>query len=223
MKGKFPNYSSYAKTEGKDIFSESERNGALQLSANNFHTCWIENKGNMLFALHQLPSQTQWAPVYGIILNDFNADGNIDIALNGNEFSMAPYLGKYDAFNGLILQGDGKGNFIPLSILQSGFYVPGNGKALVQLAVNNKLAIVAAQNSDYLKLFHNKLNSDKIISLQHNDVFAILRIKNGQKRKEEFGYGSSFFSQSGRFIQLNPSILSIEITNNKKQTRNIQN
>jgi len=223
MKGKFPNYSSYAKTEGKNIFSESERNGALQLSANNFHTCWIENKGNMEFALHQLPSQTQWAPVYGIVLNDFNADGNIDIALNGNEFSMAPYLGKYDAFNGLILQGDGKGNFMPLSILQSGFYVPGNGKALVQLAVNNKSVVVAAQNSDYLKLFHNKMNNGKIISLQHNDVSAILRMKNGQKRKEEFGYGSSFFSQSGRFIQLNPSILSIEITNNKRQTRNIQN
>jgi enediyne biosynthesis protein E4 len=223
MKGKFPNYSSYAKTEGKDIFSETERKGALQLSANNFHTCWIENKGDMQFALHHLPSQTQWAPVYGIVLNDFNADGNIDIALNGNEFSMAPSLGKYDAFNGLILQGDGKGNFMPLSILQSGFYVPGNGKALVQLVVNNKSAIVAAQNSDYLKLFHNKINHGKIIPLQHNDVSAILRMKNGQKRKEEFGYGSSFFSQSGRFIQLNTSILSVEITNNKKQTRNINN
>lgn len=223
MKGKFPNYSSYAKTEGKNIFSESERKGALQLSANNFYTCWVENKGGMQFALHQLPSQTQWAPVYGIVLNDFNADGNIDIGLNGNEFSMAPYLGKYDAFNGLILQGDGKGKFIPLSIIQSGFYVPGNGKALVQLAVNDKIVIVAAQNSDYLKVFHNKINNGKIISLLHNDVSAIIRMKNGQKRKEEFGYGSSFSSQSGRFIQLNPYMLSVEITNNKKQTRIINN
>ena len=136
---------------------------------------------------------------------------------------MAPYLGKYDAFNGLILQGDGKGKFMPLSILQSGFYVPGNGKALVQLTINNKIGIIATQNSDYLKVFHNKINDGKIISLQHNDVSAIIRMKNGKKRKEEFGYGSSFSSQSGRFIQLNSSILTVEITNNKKQARIINN
>lgn len=223
MKEKFPNYSSYARTEMKNIFTEPALQGSLQLSANNFHSCWIENKGNMQFTLHPLPAQAQWAPVYGIVAADFNGDGNTDIALNGNEYSMAPALGRYDGLNGLVLQGDGKGNFLPLSILKSGFYVPGNGKAAAQLVLNGKLTLAAAQNSSSLKLFTSKSVNRKIIVLQATDVSAMVYLKNGQKRKEEFYYGSSFLSQSGRFIQLSPAVLSVEITNTKNQKRIINN
>ena len=223
LKERYPNYSSYAKTEMKDIFNETDLKGALQLSATNFHSCWIENKGNFQFVLHVLPAQAQLAPVYGIALNDFNEDGNMDIMLNGNEFSMSPPLGRYDALNGLVLQGDGKGNFSPLSIIQSGIYIPGNGKALAQLVSNNKLTVAAGQNASWLKLFQSKKQGGKIIMLLPGDKFALVQLKNGQKRKEEFGYGSSFLSQSGRFIQLNPSIQSIEISNNKNQKRIINN
>lgn len=223
MKERFPNYASYAKAEIKNIFSEAELKNALQLSVNNFNSCWIENKGGLQFDLHPLPAQAQLAPVYGITAGDFNNDGNIDIALNGNEFSMAPPLGRYDALNGLMLRGDGKGNFLPLSILQSGLYIPGNGKALVQLVANNRLTIAAAQNSSRLKIFQTKNMEGKTIPLLPNDKFAVIYFKDGKKRKEEFSYGSSFLSQSGRFIQLNPFVQSIEITNNKNQKRIINN
>ena len=223
MRKKFPNYSSYAKSEMKDIFDEKELQEALKLSANNFHSCWIENLGNMKFALHPLPDQAQFAPIYGIAVNDFNQDGNIDIALNGNEFSMSPPLGRYDALNGLVLQGDGKGNFLPLSILQSGLYIPGNGKALVQLISNNKLTIAASQNASWLKIFQSKQPEGKVIMLKPDDKYAIIHLKNGRNRKEEFSYGSSFLSQSGRFIQLNKTMQSIEITNNKNEKRIITN
>jgi enediyne biosynthesis protein E4 len=223
MKERFPNYSAYAGKEMKDIFSETEMKGAVQLSVTNFNSCWIENKGNMQFELHPLPVKAQWAPVYGIVVNDFNGDGNMDIALNGNEFSMTPVLGRYDALNGLVLQGDGKGNFSPLSILQSGLYVPGNGKSLAQIDINGKPSLAAGQNSGALKLFQNNVASGNIIPLMQDDIFATVHLKNGQKRKEEFGYGSSFLSQSGRFIQLNASVKSIEITNNKNQKRVINN
>ncbi|MBS1607695.1 MAG: VCBS repeat-containing protein [Bacteroidetes bacterium] len=219
MKGRFPDYSSFATREIKEIFSQEELQGATQLTANNFYTGWIENKGNMQFVFHSLPAQAQWAPVYGIVVSDFNEDGNPDIVLNGNEFSMAPALGRYDAFNGLLLQGDGKGNFIPLSIMQSGIYIPGNGKALVQLIVNEKPVLAAAQNASYLKLFQSKIKGTKILRINKEETYATVELKSGQKRKEEFGYGSSFFSQSGRFIVVNSTVKSIEITNNRKQKR----
>jgi hypothetical protein len=207
----------------KNIFSEQELSGALQLSVNSFQSCWIENKGNFQFVLHTLPPQAQWAPLYGIVTNDFDGDGNMDILLNGNEFSMAPPLGRYDALNGLLLKGDGKGNFSPLSLLESGIYIPGNGKALIQLVSNNKLTIAAAQNASWLKCFQSRRQNNKIVPLLPDDAFAMVALKNGRRRKEEFGFGSSFLSQSGRFIMLNPSIQSVEIVNNKKQKRVITN
>ncbi|MDI6438811.1 VCBS repeat-containing protein, partial [Enterobacter hormaechei] len=52
MKERFPNYASYARAEMKNIFSEQELTGALQLSVNSFQSCWIENRENFQFVLH---------------------------------------------------------------------------------------------------------------------------------------------------------------------------
>jgi enediyne biosynthesis protein E4 len=223
MKEKFPNYASYAGAESNTIFNDTVLKDAVKLSVTNFNTCWIENKGAMQFELHALPAQAQSAPVYGIAVNDFNGDGNMDIALNGNEFSMNPTLGRYDAMNGLVLQGDGKGNFMPLSILQSGLYVPGNGKGMIQVNINGRLCFAAAQNKGTLQLFENKNSNGKPVTLQQGDIFATITLKTGKKRKEEFGYGSSFMSQSGRFLYMNAAVQSAEITNNKNQKRTISN
>ena len=64
---------------------------------------------------------------------DFDGDGNLDVVINGNDYGSDASIGRYDALNGLMLKGDGKDGFKPLSILQSGIYIPGNGKALVKL------------------------------------------------------------------------------------------
>jgi hypothetical protein len=163
LKERFPNYASYAKSEMQQIFSAENTQDALQLTVNNFNSSWIENKGNFNFVLHDLPRVAQFAPIYGIVAKDFDGDGNIDLALNGNEFAMSPSLGRYDAFNGLILKGDGKGNFKSLTIQESGLYIPQNGKALATIMVNKQLGLLATQNRDFIKLFllKKELNHSK--------------------------------------------------------------
>ena len=94
--------------------------------------------------------------------------------------------GRYDALNGLVLKGDGKGNFIPQSILESGIYIPGNGKALIKLrSKNGKYLLAAGQNRGPLKLFELK----KIVTnipLQPNDVSAEIFFKNGKNKSRNF-------------------------------------
>jgi hypothetical protein len=55
--------------------------------------------------------------------------------------------------------------------------------------------------------------------LQPDDQSAIITAKNGAVQKQEFYYGSSFLSQSARFLTLNSEAASVEITNNKRQKR----
>jgi len=153
MKERFPNYASYAKASFPEIFPADKIKDVLALQASNFNTCWIENKGKEGFIIHILPVLAQLAPVYGIICDDYNKDGIIDILLNGNEYGMAPYLGRYDAANGLVLLGKGNGIFDPLSIAAAGFYVPGNGRGLLQINSKHKKMIIAAQNAGVLKIF----------------------------------------------------------------------
>ena len=93
-------------------------------------------------------------------------------------------------------------DFNPRSILQSGIFIPGNGKALVKLSgANNQYLMAASQNRGPLKVFRLK-KSQKIIQLAPMDVKATIRYKNGNVSEQEFYYGSSFLSQSGRFIRI---------------------
>lgn len=153
IKKQFPDYTGYAKTDMQTMLKSFNRDNELQLSANTFETGWFENKGNFEFIFHPLPAAAQWSPVYGIAVNDFNGDGATDIMLSGNEFGMHPFIGRYDAGNGLVLKGDGKGNFTTLSILESGIFIPGNARSLVQFNMGNRIAVAASQNNAALKLF----------------------------------------------------------------------
>ena len=124
--------------------------------------------------------------------------------------------------NGLLLKGNGKGEFSPLSILQSGIYIPGNGKALVKLQGSQKNYLVAAsQNKDNLKLFELAQKAT-LIKINPDDVSAVRTFKNGNIQKEEFYYGTSFLSQSARFVSIDKNVISIQITDSKGKVRSIR-
>jgi hypothetical protein len=61
----------------------------------------------------------------------------------------------------------------------------------------------------------------KVVKLNPSDVSALIQFKNGQIRKEEFYYGSSFLSQSSRFLSIEGNVSSVQITDSKGQTRKI--
>lgn len=156
LKARFPNYAAYAKADISTLFPMEQTKAALTFTATNFTSCWFENKGNFEFTIHALPLEAQFAPIFGIVAKDLDEDGHIDLVLNGNEFSMAPYLGRNDALNGLVLKGDGKGKFKPLSIAASGFYVKGNGKGLAEVVINGKQCIAAVENTGNLYLYKTR-------------------------------------------------------------------
>ncbi|MEP6947891.1 MAG: VCBS repeat-containing protein [Ginsengibacter sp.] len=220
LKKRFLTYKEFGNATFSDIFSKDELEGALKLQANNFESCYIENLGNGKFKMHPLPVMAQLAPLYAMVVDDFNHDGNLDVAINGNDFGTEVSSGRYDALNGLILLGDGTGNFSPLSILQSGLYIPGNGKALIKCRGNNNNSylLAASQNNGPLKIFNSK-TKQKIISLLPGDAYCISTLKNGKKRREEFYVGNSYLSQSAPFIIADETISSIEITNKKGEKR----
>jgi hypothetical protein len=199
--------------------------GALILHADNFKSCYLENKGNGKFELHALPGNAQIAPVNGMTVDDFNNDGNLDVALSGNDYGNEVFDGRYDAMNGLVLLGDGKGNFKPQTILQSGVFIPGDAKALVKLrGQNNHYLLTASQNRGPLKIFSHKNPDQKEIPLQQTDKVALITLVNGKKRKQELYFGDSFLSQSSRFLSVDGNVKSIEIvgSNGKVRPVNLQ-
>jgi hypothetical protein len=158
-----------------------------------------------------------------MVTDDFNNDGNLDVAICGNDFGTEVTNGRYDAMNGLVLLGDGKGNFTPQTILQSGLFIPGDAKALVKLkSIENNYLLAVSQNRGPLKIFNHTTANQKLIPLAANDKTILITLANGQTRKEEIYNGTSFLSQSSAFICTNPSMKKIEIINNKGEKRAIQ-
>ena len=137
----------------------------------------------------------------------------------GHDFGTEIGIGRYDGFNGLLLKGDGAGGFTPLSILQSGIFIPGNGRALVKLRdPKGNYRVAASQNKNVLKLYRLRRES-RSIPVDPADVSALIRFRNGRIQKEEFYYGSSFLSQSARFLQVDTTMSTITITDSRGNSR----
>jgi Mor family transcriptional regulator len=222
LKKKYPDYKSYATATMQDVLSPEQIKNSQRLKANYLQSAFLRNDGNGKFTIIPLPKQAQVSILNGMVVDDFDGDGNLDVAISGNDYGTEVSQGRYDAFNGLVLRGDGKGNFKPMSILNSGIYIPENGKALVKLLVDKgDLIIAASQNKGPLKVFKLRRKVQHI-SILPNDINAVIKYKNGTIQKEEFYYGSSFLSQSARFLIVNPNMKNVTITNSEGIKRTIE-
>jgi hypothetical protein len=156
IKKRYLLHDAYAKARMSDIFTPTDYEGSLELTCEITTTCWLENKGNGKFARHDLPTAAQLAPVNAIVCTDADGDGNIDLLLAGNEYQTEIMTGRYDASYGLLLKGDGKGHFNPVSPASSGLIIDGDVKDLKLIFTGKKEKILLAAIND------NKLKALKI-------------------------------------------------------------
>jgi enediyne biosynthesis protein E4 len=151
---KYPSYESYANQTITDIFTAKELQGALVLKASIFQSCYLENKGNSQFSLSPLPPVAQFSPIYAIQTGDYNKDGNPDLILAGNFFGNLIKFGDYDANKGLLLTGNGKGNFKVMTDIQSGFYIRGEVRDITDIRqASGKNLLVFSLNNDSVRLY----------------------------------------------------------------------
>ncbi|GEO07798.1 hypothetical protein SAE01_02940 [Segetibacter aerophilus] len=223
---KYPTYKAYAVATMDDFWSTKDRQDAIVMRANDMASSFIQNEGNGHFSIKPLPFQAQAAPVYGMVAEDFDNDGNLDVMMVGNDFGIEPYSGRHDAFMGLYLKGDGRGNFSHLTPAESGFFVKGDAKGLAQIhTAKNEDLLIATQNQDSLIAFSkNPLKTSvvsKWVSLRPDDCAAEFVYKDGTRRKVEFYYGSTYLSQSSRKIPFAKGLEKMTIINFKGLKREV--
>ena len=193
----------------------------IELKANYLLTSYIENLGNGEFTISSLPVEAQLAPVYAILTGDFTNDNKPDVLLTGNDYGTEVGMGRYDALNGLLLAGDGTGNFKPEAMQQSGIVIPGDGKSLVKLhSSDSSLIILSGENRGKLRVFksENRLLS---IALKPFDRAVIVHLNDNQTYREEVNYGNSYLSQSSRRLWLPNNVKTVEIIDYLNNTREV--
>ena len=152
---KYENYESFANATLADIYTTGDLDKSLHYSVKSFASVYLENKDDQ-FVTHPLPNLAQLSSINQIIVKDFDNDSHLDVAIAGNLHSSEVETPRNDASNGLILKGDGKGNFEPIESRESGFYTPGDVKDLAEISIQGNNYLLVAKNSDYLQMVKMK-------------------------------------------------------------------
>jgi len=129
LKKKFLEYHTYSTATIDDIFTKEQLKDAKVLKAEMLETVYLENTGNG-FKLRPLPIEVQYAPIYAITSIDANRDGKKDLVLAGNNSWTRIKFGQFTGNHGMLLTGDGKGNFKYVPQWQSGLNIRGNVRSL---------------------------------------------------------------------------------------------
>lgn len=213
IKKKFLFYKKFAKSTTDDILELFENTNNNFLYAGELRSSYIENLGNGKFSIRPLPLNTQIAPINGILAEDIDDDGLLDLVLVGNNFSAESVGGRYDASIGDVLINKGGGTFKSIPSIRSGFSVLGDSKSIVKVNTPKKqLILVGKNNEDVTSITLNKVDYNTV-KPNRNDSFAEVTFKNGSTRKIEFTIGGGYMSQSSNYIQITPTMKSIAFFN----------
>jgi enediyne biosynthesis protein E4 len=155
LREKFPTHRAYGEA---DLFSVLGEKRAMlrELNATTPASTVFFRRGERFVAV-PLPMEAQFAPVFGVCVADFDGDGHEDVFLAQNFFSTYNEGPRFDAGRGLILRGDGAGNFSPMPGQESGIEIYGEqrGAALLDFDKDGRVDLAVAQNAAETKLFQN--------------------------------------------------------------------
>ncbi len=178
------------------------------------------NRGNR-FEAAPLPREAQVAPGFGLVVADFDGDGNEDVFLSQNFFATAPETPRLDAGCGLLLRGDGTGKFTAVFSKESGIEVYGEqrGAAAADFDGDGRVDLAITQNGAATKLFRN-LSAKAGVRIRlrgppenPTGAGAVVRFKNGGwlGPAREIHSGSGYCSQDGAVQVISSSQPSTEL------------
>jgi hypothetical protein len=238
LKDKFPNHKSFAMAGLEEILGE-KLTPANRLSANWLETTVFLNRGGK-FEARALPAPAQFSPVFGIVVADFDNDGSEDLFLAQNFFDCPPEVSRADAGWGLVLRGDGAGNFQALAPEQSGVRIAGEqrGAAAADFDRDGRIDFAVGQNAGPTKLFRNDAAAPGLRVRLFDGIGATIRADKGPARVITAGTGywscdseTRVFPKSAKTleikwpggavdkIELDPALSEVEIARGGKWVR----
>ncbi len=154
IKQKFPTYNEYGLAELTEVYGEEKLENSLHYQATNFATSYVENLGDFKFKIKTIVGMAQLSSVNNILIRDFNKDGNLDALLTGNLYGAEVETPRNDASYGLLLTGDGHGEFKSLFADESGLMIKGEVKhaSVVKIPSKDVEFIVFGKNNDQVQV-----------------------------------------------------------------------
>jgi hypothetical protein len=207
---RFPSQKAFSEATIDQVLGD-ERQRVHQVQAVCLESAVLLNLGDR-FLMRPLPPEAQFAPAFSVNVADFDGDGFEDIFLSQNFFANEPEVPRYDAGRGLLLKGDGSGEFSAVPGQESGILVYGEqrGAALADFDQDGRMDLAVSQNGAATKLFRNVTAKPglrvRLIGPKGNPtgIGAQIRLMFGPKPGpiREIHAGSGYFSQDSAITVL---------------------
>jgi hypothetical protein len=198
VRDRITSFAAYSKASVDDVLGD-RRQGAVRVGATTFDHLLLLNRGGK-FEARPLPNVAQLAPAFAPVVADFDGDGHEDLFLAQNFSATELETPRFDAGAGMILLGDGHGDFRALSIAESGVRVLGDqrGAAVSDYDGDGRVDLAVSQNGAPTTLWHNRAGRPGLrVRLNAgpgnpNAIGAQLRAGGGPAR--EIRAGSAYWS-----------------------------
>lgn len=150
------NHAQFAEATPDEIFDRDFNEISYKEIDTPEHMVFINNKDG--FEAHPLPTGAQFTAGFDAGVADVDNDGKEDLFLSQIFFAFPKHIPRLDAGRGLLLKGDGNGNFIPINGIESGIEIYGEqrGAAFGDVNTDGKVDLVVAQNNEQTKLYLNQ-------------------------------------------------------------------
>jgi len=137
----------------QDLFPPEVLEKAKVRTGTWFKSSIVINEGDGNFKVNPLESKIQFSSVNAITVTDLNGDQKNDLILGGNDSGFMPQYSKLDASFGHILINKGEGEYEKLNNKESGFFVKGDIRDLLQFSYNNNEVILVLINDQIPRLY----------------------------------------------------------------------
>ena len=127
-------------------------NSALHYTVVEFRSGIFLNEGGS-FQFSPFPHQVQMSLINSIIYQDLDKDGIKDLLLAGNNYMSEIETTRSDAGIGVFLKGKGKGEFVPVSHTQTGFFAAKDVRNMIYLDHADNPSVLVLNNNNQHDLF----------------------------------------------------------------------
>jgi enediyne biosynthesis protein E4 len=146
-------FDEFTKSTLSEIYTPEKLEKALHYKINEMGSVYLENLGNGEFQYKLLPTLAQFSVITDMLVDDFDHDGKADILCVGNKYEAEVETARYDASQGVLLKGDGKGHFEAINTTESGFSVNENSRNVAKIKIQGKNYVVVGVNNGKVRMF----------------------------------------------------------------------
>lgn len=151
IKTKYPTYKSFSETNLQGILGDKMKSG-VHYSAQTFSSkLFLNHQGK--FESIPLPKLAQISTIQGIVIQDFDHDGEKEIAVAGNYFQVEIETTPADASIGLMMKyKDGK--FYCVDNSESGIFLPRDVKDLKKINIAGDYALLVSNDDESMQILY---------------------------------------------------------------------